>query len=634
MSHASGRQPRKKDPLRSPPAILPPGAQVLGYTVERQLGQGGFGTVYLARNGEQPCALKLLHLPRVGERVKREVTILLQLGHPNVVGLQGFGLWPPAAPQFAIIAMEYVDGRRLDVWADEENPTARQVARVVLDVALALAATHAAGVLHRDVKEANIMVRASDGLAKLVDFGIGDYEGARGLTEELLPPGTPEYRAPEAWRYFRQHARVPGARYTAGISDDLWALGLVLHALLTARHPFDAFEGVGDEGFIENVLTLEPPSPREVNALVPQALSDVCMRLLEKLPEARTSSAQAVAAALEDALQSADATWDVPLCDAFGEDTATTEGGRDVEDQWMHAPAQRPRRGMRPPAEKRPEPPMDAAPAAASPPQGTTVRVPPRTQRPSRAWALLALAVVLLAVGAVWVRWGARVSGPEPTRQEVAPTGKPTQAERAAMRTGPEAIAAAVALPATLQEVSATVTKQTTDTPTLQLPSRAPKKLMQVMARAVSTAAACTTLTACPGPQVRPAPPPEACPVGAVKVMTKLGIELGRRHNAVFETDGDPTVISVREGPGQMLLVGRWGDMPDSTVLSGHLIVRDRVYGRLTWATTPKGDSFPVCMEVVAEEGPRGMAREPGDDSPSSARIFTSGGVRAVSSFE
>ncbi|MFP2899841.1 protein kinase domain-containing protein [Corallococcus sp. 4LFB] len=606
--------------MRPPPAILPPGVEVLGYNVERQLGQGGFGTVYLARNAGQPFALKLLHLPRVGERVEREVSILLKLRHPNVVGLQGYGLWPPGAPGFAVIAMEFVDGRRLDAWADEENPTARQVARVVLDVARALAASHAAGVLHRDVKGANVMVRASDGLAKLVDFGIGDYEGARGLTVDILPPGTPEYRAPEAWRFFRQHARSPGARYSAGPSDDLWALGLVLYALLTARQPFD---GTDDASFIEDVMTRRPTPPHEENARVPRALSDVCMRLLEKTPETRTPSALAAVTELEQVLGGADAAWDVPLCDAFGEDTATTEGGRDSMDRWLRAPLHRPRRGKRAP------PPAAEAETTAP---GTTVKAAPKPRRRSRAWAMVALALVLFAAAATLRLWTSRVAGVDPARQEVAASGKAPQADRAAAPTRPEATAAAVAPPATLQEDSATVTPPPKDTQPLQLPSKPAKTGMGVMARAVSTAAACTAL-ACPGPQVRPAPPPEPCPVGAVKAMEKRGIDIGDTHPAVF-AEGDPQIISIGEGPVEVQVFANWEGLPDRTVLSGRSTVRDRVYARLTWATTPQGDSFPVCLEVLAEEGPRGMAREAGDDSASRARIWTSAYVKAVAQFE
>ncbi|MBN8465173.1 serine/threonine protein kinase [Corallococcus exiguus] len=600
--------------MRPPPAILAPGAEVLGYTVERQLGQGGFGTVYLARNAGQPFALKLLYLPRAGERVEREVSILLKLHHPHVVSLQGYGLWPPREPRFAIIVMEYVDGRSLDVWANEENPSARQVTRVLLDVARALAATHAAGVQHRDVKESNIMVRASDGPAKLVDFGIGDYTGARDLTVDILPPGTPEYRAPEAWRYFRQHARVLGARYEAGAADDLWALGVVLYWLLTGRRPFDSED---DADFIEAVLTQTPALPHEVNERVPRALSDVCLQLLEKTPETRTPSALAVVAALEEVLRGADAAWDVPLCDAFGEDTATTESELDSFEKWMNRPRHRPRRGGRAPPEAPPTP------------AGAT---PPKPRHSFRAWAVVVVTALVLITAGALLRGATGHSGAITLRQEVAPTDKSTQSDRAAAPNGTEAITAAVALPATLQEVAATVTTQMTETPSLPPSSKPAKKVRSAMTRAAGVAA-CTTFLGCPGPQVRPPPPPEPCPVGAVKAMEERKLDMGDRHEALFVV-AQPHVIAVREGPIQLILAGPWGDLPSNTELSGRLIVRDRVYGRLTWATTRKGDSFPICMEVLAEEGDRGMAREPGDDSPSSARIYTTARVKAVREFE
>ncbi|RKH92054.1 serine/threonine protein kinase [Corallococcus sp. AB045] len=604
--------------MRPPPAILAPGAEVLGYTVERQLGQGGFGTVYLARNAGQPFALKLLYLPRSGERVEREVSILLKLHHPHVVSLQGYGLWPPREPRFAVIVMEYVDGPSLDLWAHEENPSARQVTRVLVDVARALAATHAAGVLHRDVKEANIMVRASDGPAKLVDFGVGDYTGARDLTVDILPPGTPEYRAPEAWRYFRQHARVLGARYEAGTADDLWALGVVFYWLLTGRRPFD---GDDDPSFIEAVLTQTPALPHEVNERVPHALSDVCLRLLGKTPETRTPSALAVVAALEEVLRGADAAWDVPLCDAFAEDTATTESELDSFDKWLSRPRHRHRRGMRAPLEAPP------TQAGATPPE---TRAKPRHSL--RAWAVVVTALVLITAGALLLHRTVRFPGVVTLRQEVAPTDKSPQSDRAAAPSGPEATAAAVALPATLQEVAATVTTQMPETSSLPLSSKPAKKVRSAMTRAAGMAT-CTALLGCPGTQVRPPPPPEPCPVGAVKAMKEWGIRMGDEYIAAFDFSR-PRIISVSEGPTQFLLAENVGDLRGGAELSGRLIVRDRVYGRLTWATTNQGDSFPVCLEVYAEEGGRGLPREPGDDSPSSARVFTTVSVKAVREFE
>ncbi|MCP3170145.1 serine/threonine-protein kinase [Myxococcus qinghaiensis] len=638
-----------------PPAVLSHGDVVVGYTVERQLGRGGFGTVYRATCEGQPSALKLLHLPRAGGRVEREVSILLRLRHPNVVGIRGFGYWPAAAPEFAFIAMEYVEGRQLDAWAKEENPSARQVLRVVLDVARALAATHEADVVHRDVKEANVMVRASDGLAVLVDYGVGDYEGAPGVTLSILPPGTPEYRPPEAWLYLEAHSGVRGARYIPSPADDLWALGVVLYHLLTSRVPFEAED---DQAFINAVISHAPVPPQEVNERVPQSLSDVCMRLLEKDPTARYPDALALCGALEAALAGADTTWDVPLCDTYGPDTATTEGDLDELAKWVNDPLHRPRRGKRPrPAvaeavaeqdaefgldglvlphaeghegDVAPELPAEAAPWAEAKER------PRRPARRGRRWATVGMGILGVAVVAVLL-WGEREAPQRgvqtgPLRQEVAAYGKKPQAGQAAAPTGPEATPAAVASPATLPEVSATVaivtTKKSETLPLQQSPAKGTGSIRKVM----TAAAVCTTL-ACTGSQVRPPPDPEPCPDGAVETMENLGIRVGYEHPATFPIKGPPKVISVKEGASQLRLVGDWEDMPSGAVLSGRLFVGDRVYGRLTRARTSKGN-FPVCLEVLSGSGGRGLELENGGSGSEGGRVFSTVAVRAVREFE
>ncbi len=284
---------------------LPPlGTQVGGYRLEALLGEGGQGTVYRARGPGGVCAVKLLPLRLAGPWAWRELEVLRRLRGPGIVALRGQGLWPREAPRFLFLVLEYVRGPTVSAWARKARPGARRVARLVLQLARVLEAVHRAGVVHRDVKGANVLVRAEDGAPVLVDFGVSTYAGALEPPGPLLPPGTPHLRSPEALRFLREHG--PGERYVSTAREDLWALGVLLSWLLTGRWPFHAGEP-------DAVLSLEPVPPRVLNPRVPEALSAVCLRLLAKAPEARYPEAAAVARALEKALAGADSRWDVPL---------------------------------------------------------------------------------------------------------------------------------------------------------------------------------------------------------------------------------------------------------------------------------------------------------------------------------
>jgi predicted Ser/Thr protein kinase len=331
------------------------GTVVGGYTVTRWLGAGGWGCVYEAELDGQRYALKFVPLGRRGWG-QREATILLRLQHlehPHVVKLVAYTQWPVAEPRWLVLVMDFVQGRPLPRWAEEDNPTARQVARVVADVARGLEAVHGEGVVHRDIKGANILVRQEDGRAVVVDFGVGGYEGAPSLTPYVLPFGTPQYQAPEAWAYALAQEGRTAPRYVPGPKDDLWALGVTLYELLTARLPFVAEDelGVG-----ETIIHHQPPTPREVNGRVPEGLSRICMRLLEKAPEARYARAAEVVREVEEALGGAGGEWDAPLCEGYGPSTATTEGRAEVVgrgdavgwEAWAHEAALPPRRGRKP----------------------------------------------------------------------------------------------------------------------------------------------------------------------------------------------------------------------------------------------------------------------------------------------
>ncbi|RUO88955.1 serine/threonine protein kinase [Corallococcus sp. AB018] len=650
-----------------PPAVLSPGDVVKGYTVVRQLDRGGFGTVYLATNDGQPCALKLVERQRVEGRVEKEVSILLRLTHPNVVGIRGFSYWQAGERDFALIAMEYVEGRKLGVWVKEENPSARQVAKVTLDVARALAASHGAGVVHRDVKDANVMVRAADGLAVLVDYGIGDYTGAPGVTQSMLPPGTMEYRPPEAWRFMRKHLGQAGARYVSAPSDDIWALGIVLYRLLTARWPFDAST---DADYVEGVMGKVPVPPHLANRFVPARLGLLCMRLLEKEPAARPS-AQAVCEALEEVPAGAEGeAWDVPLCDTYGPHSATTENegeakhlARNKLARWVKVPLRQMRRGKAPGPEL-PEAPGEGPPAELLPQSLPALAATSPVEAELLGSALedrlgaaevaaeSALAVPLvgvgqrsflsrlrmgrvlgvgllvgaLAAGAFLFQWAPSPPGaqaPAAPSQEVATYTKKPQAARAAAPTGPEATPAAVAPPATLPEVTATVTTLQSDTPSS--PPVPAKKATRNVRTALATMALCGAL-GCTGPQVRSPPEPEPCPVGAINGMKMLGMKIGDEEAASF-VRGEEKVVTVREGAAQIILGS------DMATLSGRLIVADRVYVRLTRARF-RGESFPVCLEVLDTSRNRGLKIKDGGGDTGKARVYSAVWVKAVSEFE
>lgn len=619
-------------------AALPPlRTTVGGFVLEEVLGEGGYGTVYLARRGGCLFAVKFIALPQAGEWARRELGVMLRLEEVGGVGLEGHGFWPDGQPLFQYIAMEYVPGEELDGWARRHNPHALEVVDVLLELARELAVVHSAGVVHRDIKGDNVLVRHVDGLPVLVDFSVATYPGAPRVTGQEVP-GCREYLSPQAVSFNREHA--PEERYPASVADDLWAVGVLAYTLLTATWPFEGHNAVETE---RRILHARPEPPHVRNPRVPRAVGEVCLRLLEKEPSARYPDADALAAALEEVRRGADEAWKVPLCEAWGPDAATTRRERPlsagqrgerwkrlVDYEWRH-----PRRGL--PRRVKPA----APPSSSTWTVGQGVRVLVLTvagllcgahARPVSMSALPSVpeASQVTSRVAAWMLTPEVVSG----GQEVAPWWKPPEGDGGAVPSW-------AATPASV--AGATLPKDTRVRISRKDSSPGPKAkdTGTLAGKAVTALLTCALSTGCSGPatQVRPPPPgPAECPAGSAKAMDELGA--WSVLMATFTPNKGGRVITVSSGEATVTLRQDSGTLVHGSTLTGQLIVTDkRVYGRFTRARLPNGETFPVCFEIAAyttqsdEYGKPGTSVEEPAPEPGLARIFSTQWVFAARRF-
>src|SRR5262249_22548184 len=214
---------------------LPPGAVVGTYTIVREIGRGGMGRVYLATDARlgRTVALKALapHLlrdPAQRERLRREARAAAMLSHPGICTV--YALEEVDGDLF--IATEFVDGRTLSEEIQSRHPrSSADVVRTAQELARALAAAHASGVVHRDLKPDNVM-RTRDGRLKILDFGLARIESPRmpaGLvTQPGVVVGTPAYMAPEQINGTAVDARA-----------DVFAYGVLMYEYACGVHPFE-----------------------------------------------------------------------------------------------------------------------------------------------------------------------------------------------------------------------------------------------------------------------------------------------------------------------------------------------------------------------------------------------------------
>jgi serine/threonine-protein kinase len=651
-----------------------PGELVGDYRIMEKLGSGGFGTAFKAERTGLLFTVKMLGSGELGARERREIGILLLLDLPGVARFRACDRWLDPKIGTPYIVTDFVPGMTLEKFAEVENPSARKAVRIILQSALTLGEVHLQGVFHRDLKPENIIIHGKNERPVLIDFGVGTYVGAPVITPHGLPPGTYEFRAPEA--YLFQRANTAFAHYEFSAADELWALGVTFYWLLTNVLPFGDRSDWEGGGLAKRILHLTPVAPHVLNPRVPRALSDICMKMLEKKPEDRYASVVELCAALGGAMADAelDGRWDLPLFDPDAPDTRTTEedpvmvdANEDEETRmfrkWANA---RPRRGRKPKREAEPaseqddiptvaaEPnPDDGSMVEASPkkPDALPVNVPEALQAPAppeapratatprppasrhRARLVAAAAVVLLGVALVATLLSRPESAPPHTSSEAPRTQQAEDGHEVALSAKPPDPPVGEGAEPMMGSLSAPV-MITMLHDTSEKPQEKKTKVLGRAGKALATGLVCTKLVGCPAPQVRPTPEPEPCPAGAVETMKTLGIDIGAGHRAAFTVATEAEYITVQEGETTLEVIIDWRKLPDRTLLSGRLIFGDgRVYGRLTEAKVPGGETFKVCLEVWDVEGGRGAIREP-NGGPESARIFSAVNVKAVSSFK
>jgi serine/threonine protein kinase len=261
------------------------------YRIERELGQGGMATVYLAHDvrHDRKVAIKVLR-PELAavigaERFLREIKTIANLQHPHILGLIDSG----EVNGTAYYVMPFVEGESLrDRLQREKQLPVQDAIRFASEVAAALDYAHRHGVIHRDIKPENVMLH--DGSALVTDFGIAlavSSAGGSRMTETGMSLGTPHYMSPE---------QAMGEREVTARSD-VYALGAMTYEMLIGEPPFS---GPTAQAIIAKVLTEAPPPLALRRHSIPPEVEDAVIHALEKLPADRFGTAAEFATALQD----------------------------------------------------------------------------------------------------------------------------------------------------------------------------------------------------------------------------------------------------------------------------------------------------------------------------------------------
>jgi WD40 repeat protein len=276
--------PAQADQAANAPGPFP---EIPGYDMLDELGRGGMGVVYRARQrrAQRLVALKMIlaggHAgPEAAARFAVEVEAVARLQHPHIVQIYDVGEHD-GRPYFAL---EYVDGGSLEKKLTGTPQPARAAAEMVETLARAMHHAHRQGIVHRDLKPANVLLTA-DGTPKVTDFGLAKLlVGGGGMqTQSGAILGTPSYMAPE---------QAGGKSKDIGPAVDVYTLGAILYEMLTGRPPF---RGETPLETLQQVQSTEPVPPSRLQPRLPRDLTTICLKCLQKEPAKRYASALALA---------------------------------------------------------------------------------------------------------------------------------------------------------------------------------------------------------------------------------------------------------------------------------------------------------------------------------------------------
>lgn len=269
---------------------LPPRDVFPGYEILHEIHRGGQGVVFLAiqHATRRKVAVKVLHAgPFIGAagrtRFEREVQVLGQLSHPNIVGIHDSGT---TADGSVFYVMDYVAGDSLEAYLfKRERRSVAETLAMFIKICDAVNAAHLRGIIHRDLKPANVRVR-SDGEPVVVDFGLAKTPLGAGAAEPAVMTVTGQFIGSLPWASPEQATGAAGA---VDVRSDVYSLGVILYQLLVGRFPYDVAGNMRD--VLDNIQHAEPTPPRSLRPDLDVDLEAIVLKCLEKDREARYQSA-------------------------------------------------------------------------------------------------------------------------------------------------------------------------------------------------------------------------------------------------------------------------------------------------------------------------------------------------------